>query len=132
MDKNKTIPQLGKTTVSDSFLFPDKLRLQNEYLIKYGNEFLSLNNLKVGDIIDFEFPYEGIHQRFKSREMAKSTYKKTTKGILKKDDVGRLIVESVEDLPFYEYLSNAISGKRSCYKLVNRKSIVKLGTGFVF
>ena len=101
-----------------SVVYPDKVKLQNEYLVSYGKEFLRINNLKVGDEIDLEFPYEGVSQKYKSREMEKFSYKTTTRGILKLDDVGRLYAESIKDLVFYEYTSNGYSGR-------NRKSWYK-------
>jgi len=128
---------LNKTDVSSSVLeynFPDKAKLQNEYLVKYGEQFLILNNLKVGHEVILEFPYEGVSQKYKSREMEKYTYKKKVKGILKIDEQGRLYAESLEDMQFYNYTSNGFSGRsrKSRYQPISKKSIVKFGTGFVF
>jgi len=137
LSKNAQVPQCDKTAVSSSVLeynFPDKAKLQNEYLVKYGEQFLILNNLKVGDEVILEFPYEGVSQKYKSREMEKYTYKKKVKGILKIDEQGRLYAESLEDMQFYNYTSNGFSGRsrKSWYQPISKKSIVKFGTGFVF
>ncbi|MEP7198034.1 MAG: hypothetical protein ABI851_16060 [Saprospiraceae bacterium] len=115
-------------------VYPDKVKLQNEYLVNYGKEFLNINKLIVGDEIIMEFPYEGLSQKYKSREMEKFSYKKTIKGILKLDDIGRLYAESLDDLVFYEYTSNGYSGRqrKNWYKEVRKKSVVRFGTGFVF
>lgn len=133
-NKNKA---LNKTDVSSSvleYVYPNKEKLQNEYLVKFGQEFLKLNNLNIGDEVFMEFPYEGVSQKYKSREMEKYSYKKKVKGILKLDEQGRLFAESVEDLQFYNYTSNGFSGRnrKSWYQPISKKSIIKFGTGFVF
>jgi hypothetical protein len=137
MDKSinsKTIPESLVASVSSCLLYPDKLKLQNEYLVKYGEEFLKLNNLKIGDEIEIEFPYEGISQKYKSREMEKFSYSKKMKGVLKLDERGRLFAESIEDMQFYNYTSNGFSGRsrKSWYQSISKKSAVFFGTGFVF
>lgn len=117
-----------------SVVYPDKVKLQNEYLVNYGKEFLRINDLKVGDEIELEFPYEFIKQKYKSREMEKYSGKKIGKGTLKLDDVGRLYAESLDDFVFYKYTSNGYTGRsrRSWYEEVRKKSVIRFGTGFVF
>lgn len=117
-----------------SVVYPDKVKLQNEYLVNYGKEFLRINDLKVGDEIELDFPYEFVRQKYKSREMEKYSDKKTGKGILKLDDVGRLYAESLDDFVFYKYTSNGYTGRsrRSWYEEVRKKSVIRFGTGFVF
>jgi len=115
-------------------VYPDTVKLQNEYLVNYGKEILKINELNIGDEIDIEFPYERLSQKYKSREMEKFSFKKTGRGVLKVDDIGRLYAESLEDFSFYEHTSNGYSGRqrKSWYKEVRKKSVVRFGTGFVF
>ena len=49
-----------------------------DYLRMYKNEFLELNNLKIGDEIIWNFQYDTLRGRYKSREMDKfSAYEKS-------------------------------------------------------
>lgn len=116
------------------YIYPDKLKLQNDYLIEYGRQFLELNNFNIGDIVEIEFRYEYISRSYRSSEQSKYSCQQICKGVLKLDDIGRLYCESLEDMNFYENESNGRSGRsyKSWYKLVRKKSIVKFGTGFIF
>ena len=57
----------------ENYLLPDEKELKSFYLKKYGEEFLKLNNLKVGDRIRTAFPYEVVTQipRSKGKEIRK-------------------------------------------------------------
>lgn len=116
------------------YTMPNDLILKNEYLKNYGNEFLKLNNLKIGDEVEMNFSYEGISQGYKTREMSKYTYKQKAKGILKIDENGLLFAESLDNFPFYEYKNNNLSGRsrRNYYQEYKKKSIIKFGVGFIF
>lgn len=110
-------------------IMPDTKRLQSEYLVNYGKEFLRLNNLNVGDEIELAFDYEVTKTRYKSRELDKYTFQKNAKGILKLDDNGFLFAESLENMQFYEYTKDF---RRYYYKSVMKKSIKRFGTGFIY
>lgn len=116
------------------YIYPNKEALQNKYLEMYGREFLELNNLKIGDEIELEFPYEGTGRNYNSKEQVKYTYKKKAKGVLKITENGMLYAESYDDMQFFHWVDNGLSGrsKRSWYKPVPRKSIIEFGTGFIF
>jgi hypothetical protein len=131
-DNQQVSPSIANAMLS--VVYPDKVKLQNEYLVNYGKEFLRINCLKVGDEIELEFPYEFVRQKYKSREMEKYSGKKIGKGILKLDDAGRLYAESLDDFVFYNHTSNGYTGRsrRSWYEEVRKKSVIRFGTGFVF
>ena len=116
------------------YIHPNTSVLQTEYLVKYGQEFLRLNNLTVGQIAEFDFPYEKVSTKYKSRELEKYSYKKRVPGILKLDEHGRLYAESIDDLVFYEYESNNYSGRsrKSWYREVKKKSVINFGKGFIY
>jgi len=110
-------------------IFPDTKQLHIEFLKNYGDEFLRINNLKLGDEIEIEFDYEQLRSGYKSRELNRTVWKKLAKGILKLDEDGCLYAESFEDFTFYwqEY----IFGKYK-WNSESRKSIRKFGTGFIY
>jgi hypothetical protein len=116
------------------YKYPDKEKLQDEYLKKYGEEFLKLNNLKLGDIITIKFTYEEVKSQYKSRKLERYTSNKLANGILKSNEKGLLYAESIEDMEFYHHCSNGLSGRsnRTWYKKVMKKSIHKFGTGFIY
>ncbi len=110
--------------------YPDKNHLEKQFLRNYGEQFLSLNNLKVGEVIEIEFPYHQLKSNYK--QTARYTYLKLCKGILKLDEWQCLYAESIDNLPFYDSVS--ISRGRhikSEYVRLERRSIVKFGTGFI-
>lgn len=108
-------------------LFPDKKSLQKEYLLKYRDQFLSLNNLKVGDEISLSFTCNNL--------IGKQIYltSKITKGVLKLDDNGVLYAESLDNMPFYRHMDNGLSGrsKRSWVQRTEAKSKYFFGDGFI-
>lgn len=115
------------------YKYPDQKKLQLEYLKIFGEEFLKLNNLNIGDKVLLNFSYESIHTKYNSRELQKFTNYKESEGILKLDNDGVLYAESIEDANFYVSKSNGFSGRsyKSWYELKKKKSIVKFGTGFI-
>ena len=108
---------------------PDKTKLQLQYKKIYGNEFLRLNNLKVGDCVKMEFDYQKIESIPRSKGKLIKTYKKNTEGVLKLDNDGVLYAESNELMDFY-YVSYDFYN-RAKYNLQKRKSIIKFGGGFI-
>lgn len=110
-------------------IMPDTQKLQSEYLLNYGKEFLRLNNLNVGDEIELPFDYEVTKTRYKSRELEKYTFQKNATGVLKLDDTGFLYAESLENMQFYEHTRD---GRRWYYRSVMKKSIKRFGTGFIY
>lgn len=115
------------------YKLPDKLKLQNEYLKRYGEEFLLLNDLKVGDEVILDFNYQSIHTKYNSRELERFNNYKKAKGILKLDENGCLFAESIDDADFYVSKSNGFCGRsrRTWYQLERKKSIYKFGVGFI-
>lgn len=112
-----------------NLIFPDTKRLHIEFLKTYRDEFLKLNNLKVGDEIELEFDYQQLRSRYKSREMDSYTWQKLAKGILKLDEDGCLYAESLDDFTFYHHVQ--VYGKYKWQSEI-RKSIKKFGTGFIY
>ena len=112
---------------------PNKEVLFNEFLKKYGDEFLRLNGLKIGDIVNLRFSYNILRSKYKSRQMERFTEYKKADGILKYDDNGALIAESLDDFDFYYSVSNGRSGRdyKSWYELKRGKSVYKFGIGFI-
>ncbi|MBP1165096.1 hypothetical protein JOE44_001980 [Chryseobacterium sp. PvR013] len=108
-------------------LFPDKKSLQKEYLLKYRDQFLKLNNLKVGDEITLDFTCNNL--------IGKQIYltSKITTGILKLDENGFLYAESSHNMPFYRQMDNGLSGrsKRSWFQRTDTKSKKYFGDGFI-
>lgn len=115
------------------YIFPDKKDFQNKYLEMYGQQFLEMNNLKVGDEVEMEFPYEQTGRNYNSKEQVKYTYKKKAKGVLKLSETGMLYAESYEDMQFFHWVDNGRSGRsrRSWYQPMPRKSTIEFGTGFI-
>ena len=110
-------------------IFPDTKKLHIEFLKTYRDEFLKLNNLKVGDEIELEFDYEKLSSKYKSRELQTHTYQKVAIGILKLNEDGCLYAESINDFDFYNHVK--VRGNRYEYRKDSRKSIKKFGTGFI-
>lgn len=110
-------------------IMPDTKKLQSQYLVNYGKEFLILNNLNIGDEIELPFDYEVTKTRYKTREIDKFTFQKNAKGVLKLDENGFLFAESLDNMQFYEYTKD---GRKYYYKQVTRKSIKRFGTGFIY
>jgi hypothetical protein len=120
--------------MENKYLYPDKQQLENEYLKKYGEEFLKLNNLKVGDEVEMNFDYEGISSGYgRGAEPNKYTYKKLAKGILKITHLGLLYAESIENMPFFDWVNNNRTGRarRAWYQPNPKKSVIKFGVGYI-
>ena len=116
--------------MAKELIFPDIKQLHIEFLRNYGNEFLKLNSLKVGDEIELEFDYDVLRSVYKSRERNKYNYKKLAKGILKLDENQCLIAESLDDFQFYHYIQ--VRQGRYEWKSEIRKSIRRFGNGFIY
>lgn len=113
------------------YLMPNEEELKLSFLVNFGQEFLKLNSLKVGDIVEVDFPYQTLHSGYKSREMTTATWNRKEKGVLRLDDKGRLFAESLEPMDFYKWEYKDSKMKTGFYKNEKRKSIVKFGTGFL-
>lgn len=107
---------------------PDKDTLQRVYKLAFKEEFLRINNLKVGDEIEWSFPYEAIKSRYNKRGQDRYTFSRIIRGILKEDESGFLYAESLETVPFYHLETK---GKSEFYKQEMKHSVVRLGTGFI-
>jgi len=118
--------------MESKIIFPDTKKLHIDFLKTYRDEFLKLNNLKVGDEIELEFDYDVLRSAYKSREMNKYTLKKLAKGTLKLDDDGCLYAESLDDFTFYWHAPIRPGSTKYAWKSENRKSIKKFGTGFIY
>lgn len=114
------------------YLYPDKDKLNLEFRKNYGEEFLKLNGLKIGDIVEISFKYQTCYRGYKNEQFT-SSWERIEKGILKYDENMCLYAESIEKMPFYDYESNGKRGKSEKRIPVYRprKSIVKFGTGFI-
>jgi myo-inositol-hexaphosphate 3-phosphohydrolase len=70
-----------------------------------------------------------VHEK---RQSSKVTFTVHTDGILKEDERGALIAESLEDFTFYRLKTETIRGRnKEIYEKICRKSIYKFGTGFI-
>ncbi len=114
-----------------NYIYPDQEQHRNEYLKRYGENFLQLNSLSVGDIVKIEFPYEGLSSNYKSNQQSRYRYNTVVEGVLKLDENGILFAESLIELQFYEtkYKGNSLN---SYYHPVKKKSIVYFGTGVIY
>ena len=115
------------------YQFPNTAQLQTEYRIKFKEQFLALNNLKVGDTILWEFRYETVRTNYGGRGQSRFSMEKVCEGVLKEDSSGCLYAESIESLPFYWLTNNGLSGRsrREWYATEKRPSIHQFGTGFI-
>ena len=113
----------------ENYLLPDEKELNSFYLKKYGEEFLKLNNLKVGDRIRTAFTYEVVTQIPRSKGKEKRKHKKIADGILKIDERGMLYAESDELMSFYTVSFDFYN--RKIFNLKKQKSKIKLGAGFI-
>ena len=113
----------------ENYLLPDEKELNSFYLKKYGEEFLKLNNLKVGDRIRTAFPYEVVTQIPRSKGKEIREHKKIADGILKLDERGMLYAESDELMSFYTISFDFYNRKIFNHK--QQKSKIKLGAGFI-
>ena len=104
--------------------------LINQYFENYGLEFLKINNLKIGDIVEAEFSYNYLRSKYKQSGHDCYFEKKRAKGVLKLGASNCLLIESVDDFSFYHQESNGFSGRsyKTWYVETKRKSIIKLGT----
>lgn len=105
-----------------------KPNLTKEYLLRFKDEFLKMNNLKIGDSILWEFQKQSLHQAYNRREMNRVTFYEKSKGVLKEDENGLLYTESLKDFKFYK--SKLVKGKTT-YVGETRKSIHYFGEGFI-
>lgn len=113
---------------------PDVDKLRAEYLLSYKEEFLSLNNLKIGDTVVARFMLEEIHRKDRGSGMDKITFGRNAEAILKEDENGFLYAESTEEYHFYSLTSSGHYGRRGYkewYKSEKRKAIHKYGSGFI-
>lgn len=99
------------------YLFPDSEEINKQVLLKYKEEFLKLNNLKIGDLVTLEFPFQRVYKE------NTITWNKPMDGFLKEDENGYLYAESLEDADFYRW--NSDNRRRPYYELQRRKSIFK-------
>jgi len=102
-----------------NYFFPQTKEIKRQMRIKYGEEFLRMNNLKVGDKVTLEFPYEKVYNQPRVG-MSRVTFKKEAEGILKLDENGFLYAESLENFSFYQLQTDK---KKDYYKHSQRKSI---------
>jgi len=111
------------------YLMPDKESLKSDFLLKYKYQFLSLNDLKIGDAVVMEFDYEKIHTNYNRKGESKFNWKQKCEGILKEDENGFLYAESKEKLPFYHLESK---GRKDYYVRELKHSIIRFGEGYLF
>lgn len=111
------------------YKYPNKAKLINTYLKNYGEEFLSLNNLNIGDKVMLEFTCHELKSKYKSREMERFTKSVLSEGILKIGITGGLIAESIIEMSFYYQQSNGRSGRdyRTWYDLRMQKPVIEFG-----
>jgi len=102
---------------------PDIKKYKIEFLKNYQNEFLKINNLKIGDTVVMSFPYE----IWRSGQVMVTN--KEAEGVLKVDKDGILFAESVEDMPFFTCHTR---GRRTTYNQIERKAIAKIGTTVIY
>lgn len=98
------------------YLYPDKDKIIHDIKIKFKDEFLKLNNLKIGDEVYLKFPYHRIYKEPRKHEQ-RITWHKDMEGILKEDENGYLYAESLEDMSFYKL------NKKDYYEHYYKKSI---------
>ena len=105
--------------------------LKSEILIMVKNEFLKLNNLKIGDSIIWNFRYDTLRSQYKGG-MASYGANEESEGILKENKDGFLYVESVKEYSFYTHKWNQRSGRQSRHnwERTMRKAQHFFGTGF--
>lgn len=113
-------------------IFPDTKKLHIEFLKTYRDEFLRINNLKVGDEVELEFDYQVLRTSYNRREQNAYTWQKLAKGILKLDEDGCLYAESLDNFTFYWHAPIRPNSNKYTWKSENRKSIKKFGTGFIY
>ena len=90
-------------------------------------EFFKINDLQLGDEVEYEFSYHKLHTKYKSRKLERMTHRTKTKGILNQDERG-LYVESLDNFSFYKSDYNLKSG----YKHESRKAIERINCGCSF
>lgn len=110
------------------YLLPDSEEIKKQALLNYKNEFLRLNDLKIGDLINIEFPYQRVYREPRKEENT-VTWNKLADGILKEDKDGFLYAESLEEMDFYKW--NSDNRRRPYYELKKRKSVFKFRIGFL-
>lgn len=109
------------------YLYPDKDKIKHEIKIKFKEDFLKLNNLKIGDEVYLKFPYHRIYKEPRKPEQ-RITWYKDMEGVLKEDDNGYLYAESLESMSFYK-LNN--EKKKDFYEHYYKKSIHSFDIGFI-
>lgn len=118
--------------MGSELIFPETKKLHIEFLKTYRDEFLKLNNLKIGDKIEIEFDYQVLRSSYNRREQNAYTFQKLCKGILKLDDDGCLYAESLDDFTFYSNVPIRPDSNKYGWRSESRKSIKKFGTGFIY
>lgn len=71
------------------YSYPDIKALHNDYLVRYGQEFLSMNNLTVGDHVEIEFSYDIVVTAYGSKQPERFVRSEISMGVLKVDEMGR-------------------------------------------
>ena len=104
-----------------NYKFPDSEAMKHQALLKYKEEFLKLNDLKIGDKVTLDFPYHRVYKEPR-KEPNRVTWEKQAEGILKEDEQGYLYAESLENMDFYRFDNHF---RRPEYKLEKRKSVFK-------
>lgn len=118
----------------DKLIKPKMPDIQGKMFKLIGAEFLKKNNLKLGDHILWDFRFQTLRGKYKSREMSRYSAYEESEGVLREDENGFLYVESIKKYKFYTYVNNELSGrhKKSWYKSEERHSKHYFGTGFIF
>ena len=111
-----------------NYIVPNADEIKKQVRLKYKEEFLRLNNLKIGDLVILDFPYQRVYKEPRKQENT-VTWHKSAEGILKEDENGYLYAESLELMDFYKW--NDDNRRRPFYKSERRKSIYKFHIGFV-
>lgn len=109
------------------YLTPDKNKIKHEIKIKFKDEFLSLNNLKIGDLVILPFDFQRVYKEPRKQPNT-VTWTQMENGILKEDKDGYLYAESLKDMQFYRLNTDS---KREFYESYYKKSIYRFSIGFI-
>lgn len=106
--------------------------IKKDYFRIYKERFLAINNLKVGDVVVIPFIYHILRSNYK-RQMERYNETKECEAILKEDNNGALIAESIEKLEFYSLTNNGLTGRgrKEWYKKEMKQALYKFGQGFL-
>lgn len=109
------------------YLYPDKEKIIHDIKIKFKEDFLKINNLKIGDEVYLKFPYHRTYKEPRKPEQ-RLTWYKDSEGILKEDVNGYLYAESIELMTFYKLNTDK---KKEFYQSYRKKSIHNFNIGFI-